>query len=90
MDYLENCKNLHNVLGDCKLDRSNYIKYAMDICKGLSYCHSKNVFHMDLKPKNILISSEDVCKLCDFGNSFAEGTTLNYVHQVIKFSLFSC
>ena len=33
----------------------------------LAFCHSKKVLHRDIKPNNILISSDGVLKLADFG-----------------------
>ena len=38
-----------------------------DTLTALSYAHSKGVFHRDMKPANILISSEGVVKITDFG-----------------------
>lgn len=43
---------------------------AVEIAHGLSYMHSKNVLHLDLKPQNILLHSTAgslVCKIVDFG-----------------------
>ena len=39
-----------------------------DILKGLAYLHEVGVVHGDIKPANILVSSNlNVAKLCDFG-----------------------
>lgn len=38
-----------------------------DALRGLAYAHSKGVFHRDMKPANILISSEGTVKIADFG-----------------------
>lgn len=38
-----------------------------DIIEGLKYIHSKDIFHNDIKPGNIMITSELVPKLVDFG-----------------------
>lgn len=42
-------------------------KYAIQICRGLEYAHSKGIIHRDLKPHNILVSKEGVVKIADFG-----------------------
>lgn len=42
-----------------------YIIY--DICNGLEYCHSKGILHCDIKPGNIVLSSNGVFQLADFG-----------------------
>jgi serine/threonine protein kinase len=36
-------------------------------CEALSYAHSRNVIHRDVKPENILFSTRDGVKMVDFG-----------------------
>lgn len=45
------------------------LKYALDVANGLFFLHSQSIVHLDLKPANILISEQDVCKIGDFGCS---------------------
>ncbi|XP_004450220.1 proto-oncogene serine/threonine-protein kinase mos [Dasypus novemcinctus] len=45
------------------------LKYSLDVVNGLVFLHSQSIVHLDLKPANILISEQDVCKIGDFGCS---------------------
>ncbi|KAI6206108.1 hypothetical protein M3Y94_00868900 [Aphelenchoides besseyi] len=45
------------------------VKIAREAAKGLEYLHSKDIVHRDLAVRNILISSQGVSKLADFGLS---------------------
>ncbi|XP_069128226.1 serine/threonine-protein kinase mos-like [Argopecten irradians] len=45
------------------------LKYSMQIAQGLKYLHDNNVVHLDIKPANILISPDGVCKIGDLGCS---------------------
>ncbi|XP_062935187.1 proto-oncogene serine/threonine-protein kinase mos [Cynocephalus volans] len=45
------------------------LKYSLDVVNGLLYLHSHSIVHLDLKPANILVSEQDVCKIGDFGCS---------------------
>lgn len=60
--------------------------YMRQIIDGLAYLHLKQVVHRDIKADNVLISSQGVCKLADFGCSKKLGnasfdSTLNLVMQ---------
>ncbi|XP_007937693.1 proto-oncogene serine/threonine-protein kinase mos [Orycteropus afer afer] len=52
-----------------QLSLEKCLKYSLDVVKGLMFLHSQNIVHLDLKPANILISEQDVCKIGDFGCS---------------------
>ena len=47
-------------------------KIILDIAKGLSYLHEdcrKKIFHLDIKPQNILLDEDFNAKVADFGSS---------------------
>jgi serine/threonine protein kinase len=45
------------------------VDIAKQIASGLSYAHSKKVIHGDIKPENILLGSNNIIKITDFGLS---------------------
>ncbi|XP_006196061.2 proto-oncogene serine/threonine-protein kinase mos [Camelus ferus] len=52
-----------------QLTLAKCLKYSLDVVNGLLFLHSQSIVHLDLKPANILISEQDVCKIGDFGCS---------------------
>lgn len=43
--------------------------FLVDLIKGLNHMHSNGLLHLDVKPENVLVSYDGVCKLGDFGLS---------------------
>ncbi|XP_037105508.1 cyclin-dependent kinase-like 5 isoform X4 [Syngnathus acus] len=58
--------------------------YIYQLIKAIHWCHKHDIVHRDIKPENLLISSDDVLKLCDFGfaRNLSEGTDANYTEYV--------
>jgi eukaryotic-like serine/threonine-protein kinase len=51
------------------LGTQDAIAYAIEVARGLSVAHSRNMVHRDIKPQNVLIDEEGRAKLTDFGIS---------------------
>ena len=66
--------NLHDYLLNpsyANLPLTTKVSILQDIARGLAYLHNHKpaVIHRDLSAKNVLLSSEMVAKISDFGNS---------------------
>uniref|UniRef100_A0A8C5TZP9 Cell division protein kinase 5 n=1 Tax=Malurus cyaneus samueli TaxID=2593467 RepID=A0A8C5TZP9_9PASS len=85
-DVLHSDKKLTLVFEFCDQDLKKYFdscngdldpeivkSFMYQLLKGLSFCHSRNVLHRDLKPQNLLINRNGELKLADFGLARAFG-----------------
>lgn len=43
------------------------LSIAVQIARGMSWIHSNNYMHRDIKPQNILVTNDYTVKICDFG-----------------------
>lgn len=50
-----------------QLDIDQTVRLMMPVCDAVNYAHKRGVVHRDLKPDNILVDSNDVPKILDFG-----------------------
>lgn len=46
---------------------SDLISWLFQVARGMNYLSSRRVFHGDLAARNVLLSDENVVKICDFG-----------------------
>ncbi|KAM7174221.1 proto-oncogene serine/threonine-protein kinase mos [Macrochelys suwanniensis] len=51
------------------LNIAESLDYCSDIVTGLAFLHSQCIVHLDLKPANVFITEQGVCKIGDFGCS---------------------
>lgn len=68
-----------------KLDAAQKKHLAMQLFEGLDYLHTRGVLHRDIKAANILVSSDGILKLADFGLArfYAKRHQLDYTNRVI-------
>eukprot|EP00992_Anisonema_acinus_P013437 TRINITY_DN8734_c0_g1_i1.p1 TRINITY_DN8734_c0_g1~~TRINITY_DN8734_c0_g1_i1.p1 ORF type:complete len:314 (-),score=61.68 TRINITY_DN8734_c0_g1_i1:4-945(-) len=69
MEYLA-CGSLEGLLASFgSVAESSAQRYVRDILRGLQYLHQHAVVHLDVKPANVLLDHNGVCKLADFGTA---------------------
>ncbi|KII74291.1 hypothetical protein RF11_10029 [Thelohanellus kitauei] len=75
MEYIHGY-SLHHILHNQKnhLEISIKLKYINDIMLGIEYLHKNLIYHMDLKPNNIMVNeTSNSCKIIDFGSCIIKG-----------------
>ena len=72
MEYVAG-QDLRSVLDKGLLTVSQIVEYTVQICNAVGMAHRRGIVHGDLKPGNILISSENRVKVTDFGLARALG-----------------
>lgn len=70
VDYLRSRGRLH-------VTKKDQINFAADACSGMACLESKHVVHRDLAARNVLISEDNVAKVCDFGLAREEQFSLD-------------
>ena len=68
MEYLSG-GSLSGMVGCTALPQEAALRYIRQVAAALGYVHSQRMMHLDIKPANILIDSEDNAVLIDFGLS---------------------
>ncbi|KAM0951812.1 putative protein kinase CAMK-CAMKL-CHK1 family [Dioscorea sansibarensis] len=62
-----------------KLLESTARRYFQQLISALHYCHTRGIFHRDIKPQNLLLDADGNLKVADFGLSAIPETLKNGV-----------
>jgi serine/threonine protein kinase len=67
MEYVDGITLKEYILKRGALDWREVVNLSIQICSALSKAHSRNIIHRDIKPNNIIMTSEGMPKIADFG-----------------------
>ncbi len=90
MEYVDGITLKEYIKRNTRLPWQQACDFAIQICQALEQAHAKNIIHRDIKPQNILLTHDKVCKVTDFGIAKAVaaetivvgGDTLGSVHYI--------
>jgi eukaryotic-like serine/threonine-protein kinase len=85
MEFVEGPSCADLIREEKELGVEQAVRYVVDACHGLDYAHRAGVVHRDVKPGNLLVSTEaGTLKLADFGIAkAAEQTRITQVGSVL-------
>lgn len=74
MDYVDGQNLKYHIINDHPMDALRAFHYTHQIVEGLDTAYRQGVVHRDIKPQNILVTSNDVVKITDFGLARGQDT----------------
>ncbi len=67
MEYVDG-RTLESLIdGEGEMTVEQQINLMIQVCQGLDYAHKHDIIHRDIKPGNIILTTDEVPKIMDFG-----------------------
>src|SRR5918997_5848263 len=66
MEYLRGPTLKEVVTGEAPLPQERAIDYALQVLQAAGFAHRRGVIHRDLKPHNVMVTSDGQAKVTDF------------------------
>lgn len=67
MEYIDGPTLKDVIKKDAPLSYETAVNIAIQICAALDHAHKHGIIHRDIKPQNIMLTSDGVVKVADFG-----------------------
>ncbi|KAJ8374642.1 hypothetical protein SKAU_G00052220 [Synaphobranchus kaupii] len=81
-----NLVNFLRTRGRSVIGTTQLLHFALDVCAGMEYLESKKLVHRDLAARNVLVSSDSVAKVSDFGLAKMDCNTADNAKVPIKWT----
>ena len=81
MEFVEG-KSLHELMQEGALGLTDTLNIGLDICRGLKEAHDHKIMHRDIKPQNILLTTEKLAKVADFSIARIFGETTEFAETM--------
>lgn len=85
MEYVEGITLKTYIEKKGKLSFKESASIAIQVARGIEAAHNKNIIHRDIKPQNIIISTDGKVKVTDFG--IAKATSSNTISSDVMGSV---
>lgn len=85
MEYIEGITLKTYIEKKGQLNFKEAVSIAIQVGRGIEAAHNKGIIHRDIKPQNIIISTEGKVKVTDFG--IARATSSNTIHADVMGSV---
>ena len=85
MEYVEGITLKDYISRKGQLSFKESVSIAIQVGRGIEAAHNKNITHRDIKPQNIIISTEGKVKVTDFG--IARAATSNTINADVMGSV---
>ncbi len=59
------------------------LSVLLDLCQAIAHAHSREVLHRDVKPANLQVLPDGVCKLMDFGIARSQSVNLTATGMIL-------
>ena len=85
MEYVEGITLKTYIEKKGQLNYRETLSIAIQVARGIQAAHAKNIIHRDIKPQNIIISTDGKVKVTDFG--IARAVTEHTIHSDVMGSV---